>query len=81
VGSDETVVGGSEVRRLFAPATPLLDRGIIARPNSEPHLMMARAAIIDSDMHVASFRKWVETRDLHFFPAPTYGQFSAARNQ
>jgi hypothetical protein len=43
--------------------------------------MVARRAIIDPDVRVASFRERIEAGELHFFPAPTWGQFSAAGHQ
>jgi hypothetical protein len=42
--------------------------------------MVARRAIIHPDVRVA-FRKRIEACDLHFFPTPTWGQFSAAGDQ
>jgi hypothetical protein len=43
--------------------------------------MVARRAIIDPDVRVASFRERIEACELHFFPAPTCGQFGAAGHQ
>jgi hypothetical protein len=50
-------------------------------PNSKAHLMVARRTTIDADMRVASFRQWVDACDVHFFPTPTLGQFSATGHQ
>ncbi len=45
-------------------------------PNSKPHLMVARRTIVDADMCVGSFRRWVDACCVHIFPAPTHGPFS-----
>ena len=50
-------------------------------PNSKTHLVMARRAIVDTDMRVASFWKRVNACDLHFLAAPALRQFSAAGHQ
>ena len=53
----------------------------VGSPNGKPHLMMTRRTFIDADMRVASFLGWVEAGDVHFIPATTYGQLSAAGHQ
>ncbi len=50
----------------------------VGSPDSKAHLVSACGATVHSDVRVASFRKLVDARNLHFFPAPTLGQFSAA---
>jgi hypothetical protein len=53
----------------------------VGSPNSKPHLMVTRSAIIDPDMDVASCRDLVEACDLHFLAAATHRQFSATGYQ
>src|ERR1700739_3636581 len=49
----------------------------VGSPNSKPHLMVTRTAIIDPDMGVTSCRELVEACDLHFLPAAKHRQFRA----
>ena len=50
-------------------------------PNGKPPLVVAGRANIDPDISVTSSRELVQACDLHFFPAPTCGQFSATGYQ
>ena len=50
-------------------------------PNSQPHLMVARRATVDTDICVTIWWKSVDARDVHFLPAPALGQLSAAGHQ
>jgi hypothetical protein len=63
-------------RRLLTQALvgPLSYRG----PDSQPHLMVTRAAMVDPDICVAAFREPLDAGDFHLFSATTGGAFGAA---
>jgi hypothetical protein len=44
-------------------------------PDSQPHLMVTRAAMVDPDICVAAFGKPLDAGDVHLFSAPTCGAF------
>ncbi len=50
-------------------------------PNSKPHLMVARGAMVNPDIGVTLFRESLDARNSHFFPAPAFGQFGTAGHQ
>ena len=47
-------------------------------PDSQPHLMVTRAAMVDSDICVAAFGKSLDAGDFHLLTAPTWGAFGTA---
>jgi hypothetical protein len=40
--------------------------------------MLARQAIVNADVRIASFRQWVDACNMQFAPAPALGKFSEA---
>jgi hypothetical protein len=53
----------------------------VGAPNGKPHLILTCGTIVDADMRVASFRQWVDVRDMQFFPAPTLAKINEAGHQ
>jgi hypothetical protein len=47
-------------------------------PHSQSHLVVARAAMVDSDICIAAFGKPLDARDFHLCATPAHCAFGAA---
>jgi hypothetical protein len=47
-------------------------------PDSQPHLMVTRAEMVDPDICVAALGKPLDAGDVHLFSASTCGDFGTA---